>query len=458
MQIRFLLVVALLCASTGWGQSKKFKPGFNLMSKEQDIQLGLEAAQQVEKQMVILRDAAMQDYITRIGKTLATEAQDQWPFTFKVVHEDSINAFALPGGPMFIHSGLIKAADNEAQLAGVMAHEMAHVILRHGTSNVSKAQLIQLPAMLAGSMVGNGSMLGMLSQLGIQLGAGSVLMKMSRGAERDADLLGANMMHRAGYNPIEMARFFEKLQGSKDKPSVMAKIAGAFTSDHPDPGDRVKSVEKEITTMPKSPGYTAAAGNFASVKSKVEKLPPAPKPVQAQAQAGPAPAAPTADMTPSGQFKSYQGAGFTIDYPSNWQVYGDPQSPSATMAPKQGIVQGANGQANVAYGVMIAQAPPSGQRIDLRKDTQTLLQQFSQGNPSMKSEGQPQSGKVDGKNALLTRVSNESAFKGTREIDVILTVDRGDSLFYAVFIAPESEMSKVENVFKQMLNSIRFSN
>ena len=120
-----------------------------------------------------------------------------------------VNAFALPGGPMFIQTGLFQAVDNEAQLAGVMAHEMSHVILRHGTNQASKANMLQIPAMLAGAVLGGSSILGHLAQLGVGVGFNSVLLKFSRTAESEADAMGARIMSEAGYNPIELAHFFD---------------------------------------------------------------------------------------------------------------------------------------------------------------------------------------------------------------------------------------------------------
>src|SRR5437879_3309064 len=164
----------LLASSALFAQLQQFKPGFNLFSKEQDVQLGKEAAAQVEKQMEVVRNPELQAYIERIGKRLAAQPQaGGFPYTFKVVKDPSINAFALPGGPTFVNTGLIAAADNEDQLAGVMAHEISHVALRHGTNQASKANLLQIPAALAGALIGNGSLMGQLAQLGIGLGFNS---------------------------------------------------------------------------------------------------------------------------------------------------------------------------------------------------------------------------------------------------------------------------------------------
>src|SRR5271165_736838 len=183
----FVTVAALAQGPT------KLKPGFNLFSKQQDIQLGQETAAEVRKQATIIRNPTLTAYVTAVGKRLMASQEataSGFPFTFEVIANPSINAFALPGGPMFINTGLLRAVDNEAQLAGVMGHEMSHVILRHGTNQASKANLIELPAMLAGQMAGSGGMMGQLTQLGIGLGTNSVLLKFSRTAESQADLMG----------------------------------------------------------------------------------------------------------------------------------------------------------------------------------------------------------------------------------------------------------------------------
>lgn len=160
--------------------------------------MGQEAAAEIEKQVEVVNQQELTAYISAIGNRLAAQPQaDRYPYTFKVVNDKSINAFALPGGPAFVHTGLIAAVDNESQSAGVLAHEIVHVALRHGTNQVSKANLIQLPAMLASQALGSRSILGQLGQLGIGLGANSLLLKFSRTAETQADLLGAQIAAQA---------------------------------------------------------------------------------------------------------------------------------------------------------------------------------------------------------------------------------------------------------------------
>jgi len=278
---RITLACTLLVV-LAWAQApSKFRPGFNLFSKEQDVQVGQESATQVRKQMTMLKDPFLNQYVSSIGKRLANaqEAKDSgFPFTFEVVADPSINAFALPGGPMFINSGLLKAVDNEAQLAGVMGHEMSHVILRHGTNQASKSQMIQLPAVLGSKMAG-GSMMGQLAQLGIGLGANSVLLKFSRGAESQADLLGSHLMAESGYDPIQMAKFFQKLEADGGARGPQ------FFSDHPNPGNRQAAIQQESAKMPHQ-SYTYQTGQFQRMKqvAAAVKEPPPKRPAQQQQQ------------------------------------------------------------------------------------------------------------------------------------------------------------------------------
>src|SRR5271157_5277967 len=178
----------------------QIRPGFNLFTKQQDVQLGQETAAQVRKQVTIIKDPTLTAYVNAVGKRLMTSqeaAASGFPFTFEVVADPSINAFALPGGPMFINTGLLRAVDNEAELAGVMGHEMSHVILRHGTNQASKVDLIQLPVALAGQLTNSDTLMGQLAQLGIGLGADSVLLKFNRIHESQADLMGTHIMAEA---------------------------------------------------------------------------------------------------------------------------------------------------------------------------------------------------------------------------------------------------------------------
>lgn len=282
-QTRKLVAMGALFVALAWAQGPtKFHPGFNLFSKDQDVQMGQESAAQVRKQMTMIKDPFLNQYVSSVGKRLANaqEARDSgFPFTFEVVADPSINAFALPGGPMFINTGLLKAVDNEAQLAGVMGHEMSHVILRHGTNQASKSQMIQLPAVLGSQMTG-GSMMGQLAQLGIGLGANSVLLKFSRGAESQADLLGSHLMAESGYDPVQMAKFFEKLSADG------GQRAPQFFSDHPNPGNRQQAIQQEVARMPQQT-YGYQTGQFPRMKQialAIKEPPPKQQSQQPQKQ------------------------------------------------------------------------------------------------------------------------------------------------------------------------------
>jgi len=268
------LTCGLVLTAALWARrpGDPLRPGFNLFSREQDAQLGQEASQEVRQQYQEVRDPFLQGYIRRVGDRLASarEArQSGFPFTFTLLNVSQVNAFALPGGPMFIFTGLIKNTDNEAQLAGVMAHEMSHVILRHGTHEATKARGVELLAALGGAVAGNGSMLGRLTNLGLGLGANSFILRFSREAESEADALGSHLMAEAGYNPIELARFFEKLSGS-------GRQGIQFFSDHPNPGNRERAIEEEIRTLPRQ-DYGFETNDFARAKAAVNALPPPPR-------------------------------------------------------------------------------------------------------------------------------------------------------------------------------------
>jgi Zn-dependent protease with chaperone function len=439
-------IVFLALAGSAQATHKNLKPGWNLFSKEQDVQLGREAAQQVEQQMQIVRDAQLNDYVRRIGQRLASAPEaDKYPYTFKVVNDPSINAFALPGGPTYVNTGLLKAVENEAQLAGVMAHEIAHVALRHGTNQASKANLLQIPAMIAGATIGGGGLLGQLAQVGIGLGLNGVLLKYSRDAETQADLLGAQMMAHAGYNPLEMARFFEKLQAQAG-----GRGAPSWFSSHPDPGNRMKNIQEEIQTLPQRNYTTGDAGELRQIQARLGSLPAATG-TRARS-AGPVA---SGDPRPSGRFVEFRGPVYSIAHPENWEVFGGNDGLAATIAPRSGLVQDQTGNVAVAYGVMVSgYNPPSGGR-DLRQDTADLIGQLRQSNPGMQVAGNQQRARLGGETALVTTLYNQSPMGG-REIDRLVTIDRPEGLLYFVFIAPERDYRQLQPVFDQMLRSVRF--
>jgi len=266
-RLRALAVIAT-AAALAPAQVETLRPGFDLFTPDQDVQLGCDARGEIDAKLTRLRNGEIRGYLDDIGRRLARSPHaGTFPFTFTVVRDPKINAFSLPGGPVYINSGAMIACDNEAQLAGVMAHEMSHVALRHGTSQLSKQELIALPAMLASAAFGRDSIIGRLAQLGIGLGAGSVLLHYSRGNEAQADYNGAEIMADAGYDPIEMARFFEKLESKSHRQGALEQ----FLSDHPNPGNRVEAVKEEVRQMPRR-DYQEDSPRFHRMRDLVVRL------------------------------------------------------------------------------------------------------------------------------------------------------------------------------------------
>jgi hypothetical protein len=445
--LTIVMAIALTAPALARRPGDEIKPGFNLFSKQHDIQLGLQAAAQVSKQYQVVPNQELQDYIRRVGERLAAQKEPResgFRFTYTLVNDKSVNAFALPGGPTFVHTGLILAADNEAQVAGVLAHEISHVILRHGTNQASKANLIQIPALLAGAVTGS----DLLAQL-TNLGAVGFLLKFSRTAESEADALGTRIMNEAGYNPIEMAHFFEKLQAEG------GSRAPQFLSDHPNPGNRVAAVETEIRALPQHQ-YGTTVGDFTREKALVAKVP--------QSRSQPrelrgAVAAPSTASRPSGRFKQLRGREFALSYPDNWEVFGDNNAATVTIAPREGIVQSSNGGSAVGYGVIVSYFFPEPKTGDLPQATDELIHHLHAANPNMRVTSEsPRRIRVEDGPGLVTTLASDSPFQGQIETDVLLTVLRPQGLFYMIFIAPQSDFGDLQSTFDDMANSMRFSN
>ena len=446
-------LLAAICALAQTQKAPKprdIKPGFNLFNKQQDVQMGREYAAQVERHMVVIQEPSLNSFVRSIGEKLArVPLADQYPYSFKVVQDKSINAFALPGGPTFTHTGLISAADNEAQIAAVLAHEISHVALRHGTNQASKANLIQLPAIIGGELLGaRGGLTGALAQLGIGLGANSVLLKMSRNAERDADLMGTRIMHAAGYNPIEMARFFEKLEAQHGKGGALV----AFFSDHPNPEDRVKNVQNEILMLSQR-SYDADSGQISRMKQVIEGLPAA-RPRQPQQGAVMQPGAGDprniGAARPSNRLRTYNGRDVAFSYPDNWQPTGNQDGHEVTIASQAGVVGAA-----IGYGLIAGVANIAAN--NLQQATNQMIQTLQQRDPNLRAQGNSRGFRLaSGANAMATRLGSPSPFQGTNEADILITVAKpAGGLFYMILIAPDQDLTYAQPVFDQIIDSIR---
>ncbi len=444
-----VVAAGVLLAVTGAaiGAIQQPKPGWNLFSAKQDVQLGKEAQHEIEQKMAVVHNSEVSQYLTSIGQRLSrSRYAGEWPFTFGLVADKNVNAFSLPGGPIYVNTGTIVACENEAQLAGVLSHEMSHIILRHATNQASKRNLVQIPAMLAGAVMGGG-LLGTMAQLGVGLGANSVLLRFSRSAEAEADYNGTLIMSDAGYNPIEMARFFEKLEAQAGKSSVLTN----FLSDHPNPGNRVRAVESEIRQLPQR-DYTTDTGQFERIKDLVMHLPS-----RGQLRSSYTDQHPSSPphIRPSSRLKEYRTNAYSINYPDNWEAFGDQNSTAVTIAPRDALFKNGNSGVQIGYGATLSYYFPEGDRIELERDTNALIAQLKGQNAGMRVESQ-RATSIQGQSATVTTLAGSSPYQGEQEVDVLVTVPRPEGLFYFIFIAPRSEYSSVQSVFDEMLRSLRF--
>ena len=456
----WFLLAAILVPSIAPAELKELRPGFNLFTAQQDVQLGREAAVELQKQMTVVRNREVDAYLnTLLGKlerssyarTLSREGSrgELFPFTIHAVADKRINAFSLPGGPIFINTGVFEASDNEAQMAGVIAHEMSHVVLRHGTKQLTAQNLVQLPLILAGVLAGH-SLWGQLAQIGIGFGANSVLLKFSRTDEAQADYNGAEIMADAGYNPIELGRFFEKLEAKSGAQGSLEQ----FLSDHPNPGNRVAAIDDELHDMPRRSYVQDETGQFPHIKEVVHRLPVPAKVRGNIADTGPAPAVPS--QMPSSQLRAYRGRSFALQYPDNWRVSDDRQANSVTITPSEGVIPGPDGRTLVGYGIEVDYYSPQSHGVDLNRDTQALVQRLKQTNPDMRISRNARSIEVAGQPALLTTLHSRSPYHGEQEVDVLATVARPEGLFYVIFIAPDSVFDQIQPTFENILRSVRF--
>src|SRR5437870_5280406 len=300
------LILALVVTAWAADSRTKLKPGWNLFSTQQDIEMGQQSAKEAEKQLPILNNQQATTYIDALGKSLAAHAPgDKYPFQFKIVNDTAINAFALPGGFVYINRGAIEAADSENQIAGVMAHEIGHVVLRHGTNQVSKAYLAQAPLSILGGVLGSNSVGGVLAQLGLSLGLNSLFLKYSRDAESQADLMGTQILHDSGYDPRGMVEFFEKIQAESKGRAV------EFFSDHPNPENRISNVQHEIERLGGAPANSRKdATEFHTTKNLLAALPAPPK--SARGASRPADTRNGKPAPPSGRLATFRGNGLQL--------------------------------------------------------------------------------------------------------------------------------------------------
>jgi hypothetical protein len=446
------------------GAQTQIQPHDNKYTPAQDVQIGKDAAVQVRREYPMLNDAASERLVDRIGKRLVANVpaqfrQPAFRYSFDVVNMREINAFALPGGPMFVNRGMIEASGTEAEVAGVMAHELAHVVLRHGTVQASKAQKFQIGA-IAGQILGAivGGNAGAVIAQGSEFGLGAYFLKYSREFEREADLLGAQIMARSGYDARAMATMFETIAeegGSRGGPE--------WLSSHPNPGNRSAAIRKEAEMLA-APTYTGNASEFRTVKSRLGSMAAAPTAeqvarAQQQGQQVPGQGQPVGTSgntvrvaAPSGQWRTYQpNNALRVSVPGNWNEVGGESG--IMYVPEGGYFEGQNGSTAFTHGVQIGAVNAGGQ--SLQAATDALIQSFTQSNPDLRRATDYSRATVGGRTGITTSLTNVSAVTGQQERIVLSTTSlRDGSTLYVIAVAPQSEFRAYQSVFNRVRQNL----
>lgn len=446
------LLGMLLLAPPGVAQRTVLKPGWNLLSTKQDVEMGLQAARDAEKQLPMLKDARVDSYLNKLGRRLAAKAPgEQYPYQYKCVNDRVINAFALPGGFVYINRGVIEAADNEAQLASVMAHETSHVALRHGTNQASKAYVEQNALALLGGVLGQ-NMVGSLLQMAGGFAANSLLLKYSRNAESQADIMGTQILYDNNYDPRAMAQFLEKLEAEEKKNGRPLE----FFSNHPSPEHRVERVMEEVDKLGGPPAnYKTDSAEFQEIKRHLLSLPLPPKggkgtgggaPGGGSRQGGkPAP--------PSSSLQIFENDIVSLRYPENWQVNG--QGSAVSLVPDGGVVDDGRGNSSLAWGVIVSVYEPKAGNATLQEATDQLLEDLRHNNPSMRVQRRAEPMRLGGERALSMYLTDDSP-TGGKETVWLVTALRPEGLVHLICVVPQNDYDQYSHAFENIVSSVRF--
>ena len=464
MVLLWLVTTALLFTPVSLlAQATNINAPDNDYSISDDVRLGREAAAQVEQRMPVLPESGeVDDYVERVGQRLVNGIprefrHSQFNYEFDVINAREINAFALPGGPLYVNRGTIEAAGSEGELAGVLAHEVAHIALRHGTAQATEAQSakFQLPAIggaILGAIIG-GSVGSIISQ-GTQFGLSTYFLKYSRDYERQADILGAHIMANANYDPRDLANMFQRIerQGGGGGPE--------WLSSHPNPGDRYERINREARLLNVNPSrVTQDTARFNRIQAELRSRPQAPS-MQEIARSGSNSNSrqyPTDSRIerrveyPSTRYRTHTGGNlFSIRVPENWREFAS--SDSVTFAPSGafGVYQG---ESVFTHGAIVGVV--NAQSNDLQEASQRYLQALLQSNPYLRQQGGFRGANMDGNRALTTRLVGRSNVTGRNEVVTIYTtILRNGNLFYLIGVTPRDQSRVYNQAFRTMLRSL----
>ena len=459
------LAVALLSGSALAAQTAIKLPK-NKFTPRQDVELGLKAAAEIRQQYPVIQDGEISRYLTSLGDRLVAAApselkQPVYEYSFTPVNLKEINAFALPGGPMFVHRGMFDAAAREGEVVGVMAHELAHVLLRHGTANITKAQspwlqLGQLAGAVGGAVVGGEG--GAAIAQGSQLGLGAIALRYSRDFEKQADLLGAQIMARAGYDPRDLARMFETITRESKGGNPQ------WLSSHPDPGNRTAYINKEAESL--TIEGTANTSGFDPARARFATQPPALSMAElerrntASSDGGRGGSGAPASVgtpgqpvpPPSAKSREINGGIFQASVPDNWKPLSGERT--VRLVPENGYGE-LKGQTVFTHGVEFGVAQASSR--DLKEATATWLRAIAKNNPDLRLAGEAQYVKISGRTALGTPLTNPSPLGGAEHIVVYTVFLVNGNLFYYLTLVPEGESAQYRDTFVRIGQSIKLT-
>jgi Zn-dependent protease with chaperone function len=459
--ISALAIAILVSASVATAQTN-IKPGFNLFSPQDDVQIGAQSAAEAEQQLPIVRDQAVESYVNRIGQRLAANAGGPgFHYQFKVVNQSDINAFALPGGFVYVNRGVLDSARNEGEVAGVLAHEISHVALRHGTHQASKAYLAQAGISILGGLLGGHVGAGaadIINAVG-GLGLNALFLKYSRDLESQADVRGAQILAASGYSPADMVSFFQTLE------KVDKSRKTSWLSDHPAPPDRINRIEQEARLLHVTSSPTENVAELRNVQSRLggtaaaRSVPIGQASASTSAPSGRRRSASTGSVTvaaPAATYASYTSPSgvYRIAVPSNWQVMSQTQT-GATIAPPGGVVG-----SDIVYGLIVNHYDPFGNQgygnISIENATNDLIAQIRQSSPYLQISGSGQRINAGGGTALAATLRGTDPQTGVNERITVITRQLADEhLVYLLFITPERDASNYSRVLNQIVGSLQ---
>jgi Zn-dependent protease with chaperone function len=444
-----VFLVAAFTALNAAAQSS-ITPPKNKYSVEDDVKAGREAAEQVERQMPLLHNDAVESYVEHLGERLvaaipASLRHAEFHYTFKVVDQKEINAFALPGGPMFVLRGMLEAAHTEGEVAGVMAHEISHVALRHGTAQATAATKYEI-GQVAGTILGAiiGGRTGAIVARGSQLGIGISFLRFGREYEKQADLLGAQIMARAGYDPVDMANMFRTIEQQSGNGGP------EFLSDHPNPGNRIEYITEEAKSL-RVENPVRDTAQFERMQAQLESLPHA---AEQQTARNESLAAGGAVQPPSAEYRTYSaGQLFRVSVPGNWRELQSGDN-AVWFAPEGAYGTAASGQTVFTHGMQfgVGQVNTS----NLQNATRALLRSLAEGNPRLQQSGNAQRARFGNRNGLAVQLRNVSDATGEGEVITVRTAMLRDKvLLYSVAVAPADELAQYAPVFQRVQDSVQ---